>query len=57
MLSEDTAWRWRAILMRLIEDLIERGAVARPTLLLQDAVTDLEGCPNAAHVSTTRSDS
>jgi hypothetical protein len=56
MLSEDTAWRWRAILMRLIEELIECGAVARPTLLLQGAVTDLEGCPNAAHVSTTRSD-
>ena len=60
MLSEDTAdclsLANTAILMRLIEELIERGAVARPTLLLQDAVTDLEGCPNAAHVSTTRSD-
>jgi hypothetical protein len=55
MLSEDTAdclaLANTAILMRLIEQLIERGAVARPTLLLQDAVTDLEGCPNAAHVS------
>ena len=32
MLSEDTAWRWRAILMRLIEELIERGAVATDPL-------------------------
>jgi hypothetical protein len=43
MLSEDTADCLAlaniAILMRLIEELIERGAVARPTLLLQDAVT------------------
>jgi hypothetical protein len=34
-----------AILMRLIEELIECGAVARPTALLQNAVTDLQGCP------------
>jgi hypothetical protein len=31
--------------MRLIEKLIECGAVARPAALLQNAVTDLQGCP------------
>jgi hypothetical protein len=49
MLSEDTAdclaLANTAILMRLIEELIECGAVARPTALLQNAVTDLQGCP------------
>jgi hypothetical protein len=47
MLSEDTAdclaLANTAILMRLIEELIECGAVARPTAL-QNAVTDLQGC-------------
>ena len=49
MLSEDTAdclaLANTAILMRLIEELIESGAVARPTALLQNAVSDLQGCP------------
>ena len=49
MLSEDTAaclvLANTAILMRLIEELIECGALARPTALLQNAVTDLQGCP------------
>ena len=47
MLSEDTAdclaLAKTAILMRLIEELIECGAVARPTALLQNAVIDLQG--------------
>jgi len=58
MLSEDTAdclaLAKTAILMRLIEELIECGAVARPTALLQNAVTDLQGW-NRARVSMTRS--
>jgi hypothetical protein len=49
MLSEDTAdclaLANTAVLMRLIEELIECGAVARPTALLPNAVTDLQGCP------------
>ena len=49
MLSEDTAdclaLANTAILMRLIEELIDCGAVARPTALLHNAVTDLQGCP------------
>ena len=49
MLSEDTAdclaLANTAVLMRLIEELIECGAVARPTAFLQNAVTDLQGCP------------
>lgn len=34
-----------AMLMRLIEELIDCGAIARPTPLLQNAVSDLQGCP------------
>jgi hypothetical protein len=36
-----------AILMRLMEELIERGVIARPGAgaLLRDAVSDLENCP------------
>jgi hypothetical protein len=49
MLSEDTAdclaLANTAILMRLIEELIGCGAVARPNALLQNAVSDLQGCP------------
>jgi hypothetical protein len=49
MLSEDTAdclaLANTAVLMRLIEELIECGAIARSTTLLQNAVTDLQGCP------------
>ena len=49
MLSEDTtdclALANTAILMRLIEELIDCGAIARPTALLQNAVSDLQGCP------------
>jgi len=49
MLSDDTAdclaLANTAILMRLIEELIERGVIARPTTLLQNAVSDLQGCP------------
>jgi len=49
MLSEDTtdclALANTAILMRLIEELIDCGAIARPTPLLQNAVSDLQGCP------------
>ena len=52
MLSENTAdclaLANTAILMRLIEELIECGAVARPTALLQNAVTDLQGCPRVS---------
>jgi len=49
MLREDTAdclaLANTAILMRLIEELTERGAIARPSALLEDAVSDLESCP------------
>jgi hypothetical protein len=49
MLSEDTtdclALANTAILMRLIEELIDCGAIARPTALLKNAVSDLQGCP------------
>ena len=49
MLSEDTtdclALANTAILMRLIEELIDCGAIARPTASLQNAVSDLQGCP------------
>ena len=49
MLSEDTtdclALANTAILMRLIDELIERGAVARSTTVFEDAVCDLQGCP------------
>jgi hypothetical protein len=31
--------------MRLIEELIDCGAVARPTALLQNAVSDPQACP------------
>ena len=36
-----------AILMRLLEELIERGLIAKPgvSALLRDAVSDLENCP------------
>ncbi len=48
MLSEDTgdclALANTAILMRLIEELIESGAVAQPTALLHNAVGDLQDC-------------
>jgi hypothetical protein len=39
-----------AILMRLIEQLIEHSAIARPiaSTLLQDAVSDLQKCPDAS---------
>jgi hypothetical protein len=39
-----------AILMRLIEQLIEQGAVARLSVsaLLRDAVADLQKCPDAS---------
>ena len=49
MLSEDTAdclaLANTAILMRLIDELIERGAIARSTTVFEDAVCDLQGCP------------
>ena len=49
MLSEGTAdclaLANTAILMRLIEELIDCGAIARPTALLKNAVSDLQGCP------------
>ena len=49
MLSEDTtdclALANTAILMRLIEELIDCGAIALPTDLLRNAVSDLQGCP------------
>lgn len=37
------------ILMRLIEELIERGVIARPgaSALLRDAVSDLVDCPES----------
>jgi len=45
MLSEDTAdclaLANTAILMRLIDELIERGATARSTTVFEDAVCDL----------------
>jgi hypothetical protein len=48
MLSEDTAdclaLANTAILLRLIEELVERGVVARPGALLQNAVSDLQAC-------------
>ena len=36
-----------AILMQLLEELIERGLIAKPgvSALLRDAVSDLENCP------------
>ena len=36
-----------AILMRLMEALVDRGVIAGPaaSAMLLDAVTDLEGCP------------
>jgi hypothetical protein len=39
-----------AILMRLVDQLIERGVIARLSAraLLRDAVRDLEDCPNAS---------
>lgn len=49
MLSEDTAdclaLANTAILMRLIDELIECGAIARSTTVFEDAVRDLQGCP------------
>jgi len=49
MLSEDTtdclALANTAILMRLIDELMERGAIARSTTVFEDAVCDLQGCP------------
>ena len=49
MLGEDAtdclALANTAILMRLIDELIERGAIARSTTLFEDAVCDLQGCP------------
>ena len=30
--------------MRLIDELIERGAIARSTTVFEDAVCDLQGC-------------
>ncbi len=40
-----------AILMRLIEELIERDVLARPgaIALLRDAADSLENCPSAEH--------
>lgn len=39
-----------AILMRLLEELIERGVIARPgaSALLRNAVSDLENCPESS---------
>jgi hypothetical protein len=49
MLSEDTsdclALANTAILMRLVDELIERGAISRATTIFEDAVCDLQGCP------------
>ena len=49
MLSEDTAdclaLANTAILLRLMEELIEGGVVTRPSVLLQNAVSDLQTCP------------
>ena len=39
------------VLMRLIEELIERGVIARPSVasaLLRDAVSVLEDCPKSS---------
>jgi hypothetical protein len=45
-----------AILMRLIEELIDCGAIARPTALLQNAVSDLQGCPERSARVDDRAD-
>jgi hypothetical protein len=49
MLSQDTgdclALANTAILMRLIQNLTERNIIAQPRVLLVDAVSDLENCP------------
>ncbi len=47
--SEGLAMVNTAILMRLIEELIERGVIARPgaIALLQDAADKLENCPKS----------
>jgi hypothetical protein len=49
MLSEDTAdclaLANTAILLRLIEELIECGVVGKPSALLQNAVSDFQTCP------------
>ena len=49
MLSEDTtdclALANTAIPMWLIDELIECGAITRPTTVFEDAVCDLQGCP------------
>lgn len=49
MLSQDTAdclaLANTAILIRLIQDLTERGIIPGPRALLRDAVSDLETCP------------
>ena len=34
-----------AILMQLIEELIEHGVIGRQSALLRDAASDLESCP------------
>jgi hypothetical protein len=52
MFSEDTAdclaLANTAILVRLIERLIESGVIAKPDALLRDAVSDLETCPESS---------
>jgi hypothetical protein len=49
MLSEDTAdclaLANTAILVRLMKELIEDGVIAKPHILLLEAVSDLENCP------------
>jgi hypothetical protein len=49
MFSEDTAdclaLANTAILIRLVEDLFERGAITKPSTLLRDAISELENCP------------
>jgi hypothetical protein len=42
-----------AILMRLIEQLIEHGAIARPiaNTVLEDAMSDLQKCADALPIS------
>ena len=56
MLSEDTAdclaLANTAILMRLIDELIERGTIARSTTVFEDAVCDLKAARNGAREST-----
>ncbi|MGB6197511.1 MAG: hypothetical protein WBF49_14395 [Methyloceanibacter sp.] len=42
--------------MRLIEELIDCGAIARPTALLQNAVSDLQGCPERSARVDDRAD-